>query len=108
MVIDFWRLRLRAVPPFRNSVDQAKMKGHPDVDHYMGFGDGEMGGGPLSLRLRAVAVESGTLSYGEKLRVRLFPLRGKVICGGSSMFLYTPSVKRPLAAFFARVVRYGL
>ena len=35
-------------------------------------------GGTLSLRLRAMAVEPGTRSYGAKLRVRLFPMRGKV------------------------------
>ena len=39
---------------------------------------GVAGGGSSSLRLRAMAVEPGTRSYGEVLRLRLFSMRGKV------------------------------
>ena len=74
----FLRFRLRALPRFGHSVDQAKWKGYLDVDLCMRHGDGAAVGGTLPLRLRAVAVKPGTRSYGEKLRVRLSPLRGKV------------------------------
>ena len=56
---------------------RAKWKGHTGVHHFERRVGGAVIGGTLPLRLRAMAVEPGTRSYGAKLRVRLFPMRGK-------------------------------
>ena len=72
-------LRARPFTLFQHSDGRAKWKGHTGVHLLERRVGGAVIGGALSLRLRAMAVEPGTRSYGAKLRVRLFPMRGKVI-----------------------------
>ena len=72
-------LRARPFTLLQHSDGRAEWKGHTGVHLLERRVGGAVIGGTLPLRLRAMAVEPGTRSYGAKLRLRLFPMRGKVL-----------------------------